>query len=422
MMAPSKTKAINARAENVPYFTPAQNPPSGTAVSPSLKAQIIPKLFQPLTIRGVTFQNRIWVSPLCQYSAENGKVTPWHMSQIGGWVTRGPGLTMVEGTAVSKNGRIDPNGVGLWNEEQLEALKAIVEFTHSQARKGPQFPTLLERSQHIGIQLMHAGRKASTVAPWLGNGNATEETGGWPDDIIGPSPVPYSEGSFMPKEMTLSDIADFRKSWVSSVERALRAGFDVIEIHAAHGFLFHQFLSPVSNKRTDEYGGSFENRIRLLLEVIQDTRLTIPETMPLFLRISATDWLEETGIDGWTLEDSAQLAVKAASFGVDFIDVSSGGSHPGQIIKVGPGYQAGFSKYIKSAVKDKAFVGAVGSITNGVQANGLLEEGLDAIFSGRMFQKNPGLVWSWADDLGIIVHAARQIQWGFKEIPNPLIA
>lgn len=247
---------------------------------------------------------------------------------------------------------------------------------------------------------MHAGRKASTVAPWLGNGNATQETGGWPDDIIGPSSVPYDESSFMPKEMTLSDIADFRKSWVSSVERALRAGFDVIEIHAAHGFLFHQFLSPVSNKRTDEYGGSFENRIRLLLEVIQDTRLTIPQTMPLFLRISATDWLEETGIDGWTLEDSAQLAVKAASFGVDFIDVSSGGSHPRQIIKVGPGYQACFSRYIKSAVKDKAFVGAVGSITNGMQANGLLEEGLDAIFSGRMFQKNPGLVWSWADDLG----------------------
>ncbi|KAF7958602.1 hypothetical protein EAE96_002142 [Botrytis aclada] len=409
MMAPSRTKAINERAENVPYFTPAQNAPSGTAVSPSIKAQSIPKLFQPLTIRGVTFQNRIWVSPLCQYSAENGKVTPWHMSQIGGWVTRGPGLTMIEGTAVSKNGRIDPNGVGLWNEEQLAALKATVEFTHSQ-------------SQRIGIQLMHAGRKASTVAPWLGNRNATKETGSLPDDIIGPSPVPYNEGSFMPKEMSLSDIADFKKSWVSSVERALRAGFDVIEIHAAHGFLFHQFLSPVSNKRTDEYGGSFENRIRLLLEVIQDTRLTIPETMPLFLRISATDWLEETEIDGWTLEDSAQLSVKAASFGVDFIDVSSGGSHPGQIIKVGPGYQAGFSKYIKNAVKDKAYVGAVGNITNGSQANGLLEEGLDAIFSGRMFQKNTGPVWSWADDLRIIVHAAKQIQWGFKEIPNPLIA
>lgn len=247
---------------------------------------------------------------------------------------------------------------------------------------------------------MHAGRKASTVAAWLGNENATKETGGWPDDIIGPSPVPWDENSFMPKEMTLSDIADFRNSWVSSVERALRAGFDVIEIHAAHGFLLHQFLSPVSNKRTDEYGGSFENRIRLLLEVIQDTRRTIPETMPLFLRISATDWLEETGIDGWTLEDSAQLSVKAASFGVDFIDVSSGGSHPEQNFKLGPGYQAGFSKYIKNAVKDKAFVGAVGNITNGVQANGLLEEGLDAIFSGRLFQKNPGLVWSWADDLG----------------------
>ncbi|ATZ45765.1 hypothetical protein BCIN_01g04870 [Botrytis cinerea B05.10] len=409
MMAPSSKKVINAGAENVSYFTPAQNPPSGTAVDPLLKAQIIPKLFQPLSIRGVTFQNRIWVSPLCQYSAEDGKVTPWHMSQIGGWVTRGPGLTMMEATAVSKNGRIDPNGVGLWNEEQLESLKAIVDFTHSQ-------------SQHIGIQLVHAGRKASTVAAWLGNENATKETGGWPDDIIGPSPVPWDENSFMPKEMTLSDIADFRNSWVSSVERALRAGFDVIEIHAAHGFLLHQFLSPVSNKRTDEYGGSFENRIRLLLEVIQDTRRTIPETMPLFLRISATDWLEETGIDGWTLEDSAQLSVKAASLGVDFIDVSSGGSHPEQNFKLGPGYQAGFSKYIKNAVKDKAFVGAVGNITNGVQANGLLEEGLDAIFSGRLFQKNPGLVWSWADDLGIVVHAARQIQWGFREIPNPFTA
>lgn len=221
----------------------------------------------------------------------------------------------------------------------------------------------------------------------------------WPDDIIGPSAVPYAQGSYMPKEMTLSDIADFRKAWINSVELSLRAGFDVIEIHAAHGFLLHQFLSPVSNKRTDQYGGSFENRIRLLLEIIKDTRLTIPETMPLFLRISATDWLEETEIDGWTLEDSAQLSLRAANLGVDFIDVSSGGSHPEQIIKGGPGYQAGFSKHIKNVVKDKAFVGAVGSITNGVQANDLLEEGLDAIFNGRLFQKNPGLVWSWADDL-----------------------
>lgn len=259
---------------------------------------------------------------------------------------------------------------------------------------------MLSQSQLIGIQLFHSGRKGSTVAPWLGSHSAIKEEGGWPDDIIGPSAVPYDQGSFMPKEMTLSDIADFRRSWVSAVERSMRAGFDVIEIHAAHGFLLHQFLSPVSNKRSDQYGGSFDNRIRLLLEIIQDTRFTIPETMPLFLRVSATDWLEETGIEGWTLEETTQLSLKAAELGIDFIDVSSGGSHPAQIIKGGPAYQADFSKHIKNVVKNKAFVGAVGTITNGVQANDLLDDGLDAIFNGRLFQKNPGLVWSWADDLG----------------------
>ncbi|ESZ98415.1 hypothetical protein SBOR_1196 [Sclerotinia borealis F-4128] len=396
-MSSPDVKVAKGGADNVPYFTLTQYPPSGTAVKPQSKDKIIPKLFQPLTIRGVTFQNRIWVAPLSQYSAEDGKATPWHLSQYGGWVTRGPGLTIIEATAVSENGRLDPHSLGLWNEEQLESMKAIVNFTHS--------------------QLFHSGRKGSTVAPWLGSHNATKEAGGWPDDIIGPSAVPYDQGSFVPREMTLSEIANFRKSWISAVERSLRAGFDVIEIHAAHGFLFHQFLSPVSNKRTDQYGGSFENRIRLLLEVIQDTRLTIPKTMPLFLRVSATDWLEETDIDGWTLEETSQLSIKAAEFGVDFIDVSSGGSDPRQIIEGGPAYQAGFSKHIKNVVKDKAFVGAVGTITNGVQANDLLEEGLDAIFNGRLFQKNPGLVWSWADDLGIFVHAANQIQWGFKEIP-----
>lgn len=326
---------------------------------------------------------------MCQYSAEDGKLTPWHLSQIGGWVTRGPGLTMIEGTAILENGRIDPNGTGLWKEEQIASMKAIVDFTHSQ-------------SQLIGIQLFHSGRKDSTVAGWLGMGNATKEAGGWPDDIIAPSAVPYDKGSFIPREMTLSDIANFRKSWINAVKRSLRAGFDVIEIHAAHGFLLHNFLSPVSNKRTDKYGGSFENRIRLILEIIQDTRATIPSTMPLFLRVSATDWLEETDIDGWTVEDTAQLSLRAAELGVDFIDVSSGGGHPKQIIKSGPAYQAGFSRHIKNIVKNKALVGAVGSITNGVQANDLLEEGLDAIFCGRLFQKNPGLVWSWADDLGYV--------------------
>ncbi|RAL58781.1 hypothetical protein DID88_009194 [Monilinia fructigena] len=215
------------------------------------------------------------------------------------------------------------------------------------------------------------------VAPWLESHNAVKEEGGWSDDIIGPS----------------------AKILISAVERSIRTGFDVIEIHAAHGFLLHQFLSPVNNKRSDQYGGSFDNRIRLLLEIIQDTRLTIPETMPLFLRVSATDWLEDTDIEGWNLKETTQLSLKAAERGVDFIDVSSGGSHPAQIIKGDPAYQAGFSKHIKDVLKNKAFVGAVGTITNGVQANDLLNDGLDVILNGRLFQKNPGLVWSWADDL-----------------------
>ncbi|KAN0108605.1 NADH-dependent flavin oxidoreductase-like protein [Hyaloscypha variabilis] len=346
------TTVINRGADNVPYFTPAQDLPSGTAVNPQPNGKKIPKLFQPLSIRGQTFQNRVW------------------------------------------NGRIDPNRAGLWKDEQIASLKTIVDFTHSQ-------------TQLIGIQLFHGGRKASTVAPWLGAHNATREAGGWGDDIIGSSAVPYDENSFVPREMTLSDIAEFRKDWVSAVKRSLRAGFDVIEIHAAHGFLLHIFSSPVSNKRTDMYGGSFENRIRLLLEIIQDTRHAILGTMPLFLRVTATYWLAETEIESWTIEDTIDLSLRAAALGVDFIDVSSGGSHP-----------TGFSKQIKSVVKDKVLVGAVGSITNGVQANDLLEEGLDAVFSGRLFQKNPGLVWSWADDLGIVVHAANQIKWGFKNIPG----
>ncbi|CAM5999617.1 unnamed protein product, partial [Sphagnum balticum] len=387
-----------------PYFTPAQDPPSGTIVVPSNGAAV-PRLFQPLTIRGLTFRNRIWVSPLCQYSAEDGKMTAWHMSQLGGWLSRGPGLTMIEGTAVAEFGRIDPNGLGLWKDEQIASIKEVVDFAHSQ-------------SQLIAIQLFHSGRKGSSVAPWLGNHKATKKAGGFGDKLIGPSAVPYGAGSFVPKEMTLSDIEDFRRAWVEAVERSLKAGFDVIEIHAAHGFLLHSFLSPVSNKRTDKYGGSFENRIRLLLEVIHDTRCRVGEKMPLFLRVSATDWLEETDIEGWTVEDTAKLSLRAAEVGIDFIDVSSGGSSPFQKVKAGPAYQASFSKYIKSVVKNKVLVGAVGTITNGVQANDLLEDGLDAIFNGRLFQKNPGLVWAWADDLGVIVYAANQMKWGFKSIPG----
>lgn len=241
---------------------------------------------------------------------------------------RGPGLTMVEATAVTPQGRITPEDSGLWKDSQIAPLKRIVEFAHSQG-------------QNIGIQLGHAGRKASTVAPWLSSGDVADESlNGWPDDVYGPSTIPYNEKHAKPKAMTKADIEAFKSAWVASLKRALAAGFDVVEIHSAHGYLLHSFVSPASNQRTDEYGGSFENRIRLTLEIVELTRKTVPEDMPVFLRISATDWLDEVdGIDGWTLDETVRLAEIIAQKGVDLIDVSSGGNHPKQQISTGPGYQ-----------------------------------------------------------------------------------
>jgi 2,4-dienoyl-CoA reductase-like NADH-dependent reductase (Old Yellow Enzyme family) len=235
---------------------------------------------------------------------------------------------MVEATAVTPEGRITPEDSGLWKDSQIEPLRRIVEFARSQGQK-------------IGIQLAHAGRKASTVAPWLSSGDvADKHVNGWPHNVYGPSAIPYNEKHAMPKEMTKADIENFKKAWVASLKRALTAGFDVVEIHNAHGYLLHSFVSPASNQRTDEYGGSFENRIRLTLEVVDLTRKTVPKDMPVFLRISATDWLENVeGIDGWTVKDTIKLAEVLAERGVDLLDVSSGGLHPKQQIKTGPGYQ-----------------------------------------------------------------------------------
>jgi 2,4-dienoyl-CoA reductase-like NADH-dependent reductase (Old Yellow Enzyme family) len=222
--------------------------------------------------------------------------------------------------------------------------------------------------------------------------------------------------------MTLNDIEHLKASWIASVKRALKAGFDVIEIHNAHGYLLHNFVSPVSNTRTDDYGGSFENRIRLTLEIVDLTRKYIPDDMPLFLRLSATDWLDYEGSpvkESWTLADSVRLAPLLAQRGVDLLDVSSGGNHPAQKITTGPGYQAPFAKAIKKAIGDSLAVATVGTITSGKQANELLEEGgLDLAIAGRMFQKNPGLVWAWAEELGVQINVANQIRWGFGGRPG----
>jgi 2,4-dienoyl-CoA reductase-like NADH-dependent reductase (Old Yellow Enzyme family) len=337
------------------------------------------------------------------------------MAHLGGIISRGPGLSIVESTAVVAEGRITPEDSGIWQDSQIEGLSKITEFAHSQGQK-------------IAIQLGHAGRKASTVAPWLSMGAAaTEEVNGWPSNVFGPSNIPYNEDHCTPHTLTLSQIDDLKTAWVAAVKRALKAGFDAVEIHNAHGYLLHSFLSPVSNTRTDAYGGSFENRTRLTLEIVELARAAIPDSMPLLLRISASDWLDNNPDfqdPSWTLADTVKLAPLLAERGVDLLDVSSGGTHPAQKIVPGPGYQAPFAKAIKKALGPNSSmkVSTVGSITSGLQAEALLtgkgegaqgEEELDFVAVGRMFQKNPGLVWTWAEELETRIKVANQIGWGF---------
>ncbi|TBU22325.1 FMN-linked oxidoreductase [Dichomitus squalens] len=399
-----------APAPNVPYFVPHQYPPAGTAVDPQPNGEKIPTLFRSITIRGVTFQNRLWLAPLAQYSAENGFISPWHLAHLGGIFTRGPGLSMVEATAILPEGRVSPEDAGIWNNDQANAWAKIVEFAHSQGQK-------------IGIQLAHGGRKSSTLALFIHSGAVAEEhQGGWPKEVVGPSPLAYAEGYPVPKELTKVGIRRIVVGFVEAAKRAVKAGFDVIEIHGAHGFLISSFLSPTSNKRTDEYGGSFENRIRLAIEVVDAVRGVIPPTMPLFIRISATEWLEESlpNEPSWRSEDTVKLASILAEHGVDLIDISSSGNHPAQRIKTGPAYQAPFSEAVKKAVGDKILVSVVGSITDGKIAQGILDKGQsDIIFVGRWFQKNPSLVWTFADDLGVELRHSRQIEWPFRGRGQP---
>jgi len=408
---PEDNPLSNFGAKGISYYTPAQNPPAGTFVEGKDSKQ--PKLFQPITLRGLTIPNRIVLSPLCQYSANNGKLTDWHLTHLGGIIQRGPGLITVEATAVLPEGRITPEDSGLWEDAQIEPLRRIVEFAHSQGVK-------------IMIQLGHAGRKGSTVAPWIsGRSTATKQLGGWPDDVVAPSAIPYSDTFPKPRAMTREDIENFKAAFVASVKRAIAAGFDAIEIHNAHGYLLHEFISPASNQRTDEYGGSFENRTRLTLEVVDLVRQTIPKDMPLFLRISATDWLEDNpeyqgSESSWTIDQTIRLAKILAERGVDVLDVSSGGNHQEQKIvnglqkaEHGDAYQSSFSFQVKEAVGDKLHVSSVGSINTGTVAEQLLQDGLDLVMVGRWLQKNPGLVFSWADELNVKVQMPNQIRWAF---------
>ncbi len=327
-------------------------------------------LLGPLTLRGVTFRNRIVMSPMCQYVAADGLASDWHLVHLGSRAVGGAALIMVEATAVTRDGRISAGDMGIWGEQHIEPLARIARFVHSQGAIA-------------GIQLAHAGRKASCEPPWKGGASLKKrDAGGWA--VIGPSPIPFNEGDPVPIPLDEAGIEGIVKAFEAAAQKALTAGFRVIEIHAAHGYLLHEFLSLLSNHRTDCYGGSLENRMRLPLRVAECLRRLVPKELPLFVRISATDWAE----GGWDVDQSVVLARHLKDVGVDLIDVSSGALVPKARIPVGKGFQVPLARKIR----DEAGImtGAVGLITEGKQANEIVTGGdADLVFIGRELLREP---------------------------------
>jgi 2,4-dienoyl-CoA reductase-like NADH-dependent reductase (Old Yellow Enzyme family) len=327
-------------------------------------------LFTPLRIRGVTLRNRVVMSPMCQYSAEEGMASDWHLVHLGSRAVGGAALVVVEATAVARDGRITPADMGIWTDEHVEPLARIARFVRSQGAVP-------------AIQLAHAGRKASCDVPW--NGGARLKTpgqGGW--TVVAPSPIPFNDDDPLPVELDRAGIDEVVSAFEAAAYRALKAGFQVIEIHSAHGYLLHEFLSPLSNHRTDEYGGSLENRFRLLLRVATRLREIVPQDLPLFVRISATDWVE----GGWDADQSVALARQLCALGVDLIDVSSGALVPKAHIPVARGFQVPFARKIR----DEAGImtGAVGMITDAAHADGIITGGdSDLVFLARELLREP---------------------------------
>ena len=348
-------------------------------------------LFEPITLRGTTFRNRIVVSPMCQYSSEDGYANDWHLVHLVSRAVGGAGLVFTEAAAVEPTGRISPTDLGIWNDGQATALSKIVEAIHQQGAVA-------------GIQLAHAGRKASTAAPWDG-GHARDETaGGW-RPIFAPSAIPFGSRSPIPEALSLEGIQAITQSFVEAAKRSIEAGFKVIEIHAAHGYLLHEFLSPLSNQRQDNYGGSFENRIRLLQEIVSAVRMAIPEQHPLWVRISATDW----AAGGWEIEQSIELSSKLKPLGVDLIDCSSGGLIPGITIPVGAGYQTRFAERIRREAGIQT--GAVGLITAPEQADQIIRtEQADFVLLGRELLRDPYWPDRAAKQLGQKVSVPKQYE------------
>ncbi|HEV3411755.1 MAG TPA: NADH:flavin oxidoreductase/NADH oxidase [Puia sp.] len=337
------------------------------------------QLFSPLWIRDISLNNRIVVSPMCQYSSRDGMADDWHLVHLGSRAVGGAGLVFTEAAAVSPEGRISPADLGIWKDEHIDGLRRIVKFVRSQGSE-------------IGIQLAHAGRKASVAEPW--NGGKLVKQGAW--QPVAPSAIAFDDGYAEPAELTLEGVAKVVEEFKTAARRAMKAGFKVVEIHAAHGYLLHEFLSPLSNRRTDSYGGSFENRVRLLTEVVAAVRSAWPAGYPLFVRISATDWAD----GGWTIEESVRLAGLLKGLEVDVVDCSSGGLVPNIKIPLGPGYQVGFAARIRSA---GVMTAAVGMITEAAQAEGILAAGqADLIVMARQLLRDPYFPLHAAGELGFL--------------------
>jgi 2,4-dienoyl-CoA reductase-like NADH-dependent reductase (Old Yellow Enzyme family) len=338
-------------------------------------------LFDPLAIRDITFANRVFVSPMCQYSSTDGYASDWHLVHLGSRAVGGAGLVLTEATAVLPEGRISPQDLGIWMDDHIEPLARVVRF-------------IQEQGSVAGMQLAHAGRKASTYAPWAGHGMAPESKGGW-KNVVAPSALAFTDGYPMPRALSVDGIKNIVSAFAAAARRACEAGFGVIEIHGAHGYLIHEFLSSLSNQRTDAYGGSFENRTRLLREIVGAVRGSWPERAPLFVRISATDWID----GGWDIQQSVELARQLKELGADLIDCSSGGNVPHAKIPVGAGYQTQFAEQIRREAGILA--GAVGMITSPIQAEHLLVTGqADAVIIARELLRDPYWPLRAARELG----------------------
>ncbi|KAF9209699.1 hypothetical protein BGZ49_002130 [Haplosporangium sp. Z 27] len=398
----SRVSASNFRSTYVKAFTTSQvyrreNFRIKPSVAPGTSVgKDTPLLFQPFNVKDLTIANRVIVAPMCMYSSKDGYMTDFHLVHLGSFAINGAGLVLAEATAVDPRGRISPADTGIWSDEHIPAIKRVADFVHSQGSK-------------FGIQISHAGRKASTRAPF--NPEAYSDSEYWRDDVVGPSGGPefrWDERHEVPRALTIDEIQDIIKAFGAAAARSAKAGADTIEIQSVHGYLIHQFLSPITNQRTDQYGGSLENRARLMLQVIKEVRANFPAEKPIFMRISASDCVEHLDIPSWDIEQTVQVAKWAKEAGVDVLHVSSGGNTPLQKVAYSPGYQVHYAERIRKEVPDLPVI-AVGSITGGKQAQEILESGKADLISGaRGFLKRPSFSLDAARELGVEVAYAPQ--------------